>query len=264
MERQIDCMSLYLRDVRKSRVLTPEEEIELAKRIQAGDKEAEKTLIEANLKFVVSTARKYQHLGMPIEDLISEGNYGLIKAAQRFDYSRGYKFISYAVWWIKQAILLSINENSSTIRIPINVRNEIAKQKKEEPEFRCEDEQTQYIFDNEVIENKIPKLTSMNQHINEDGDELSAFIVDELPFPDEKMQNFEMDLNDALVNTMSCLDSREKQIIIEYYGLGELGAKTLEMIGEDMEITKERVRQIKDKAIQKLRNNSHALFQFFD
>lgn len=258
MNREIDCMSLYLKDVRKSVVLSPEQEIELAKRVKAGDKEAENLLIEANLKFVVSTARKYQNLGIPIEDLIAEGNYGLIKAAQRFDHTRGYKFISYAVWWIKQSILLAINEHCSAIRIPINIRNEIAKQKKSDPSLTNDNDRVN------SLERDIPRLTSLNKHINDDGDELSIVLVDDIAMQDEQMEKFELTLTDALEETMSCLELREKLIIIEYFGLGETGAKTLDAIGEDTALTKERVRQIKDKAIQKLRNNSHILFTFFE
>jgi len=258
MDRKNDCMSLYLRDIRKNKILTQCQEIELAKKIKQGDKLAEKKLVESNLKFVISTARKYQHLGLPLEDLISEGNLGLIKAAKRFDESKGYKFISYAVWWIKQSILLSINENCSTIRIPMNVRNDMVKQTKDAENFN------EPIDDNDLIYMKIPRITSLNKLINENGNELSVILVDEIPYPDQQIIDVELTLKNALDSTMSCLNDREKKIVINYFGLGDTGSKTLEDIGYDLSLTKERVRQIKDKAIQKLRHNSEPLFNFFE
>ena len=125
-----DCMSMYLKDVRKHDVITPQFELELAKRIAAGDDTAIEELVNANLRFVIAVAKEYQNQGVPLADLISEGNYGLITAAKRFDHTKGYRFISYAVWWVKQAILQSLNDNSRTVRLPANMINKLSKIKK--------------------------------------------------------------------------------------------------------------------------------------
>jgi len=127
-----DCINKYFRDIKKNKLLTHEEEIELAKRIQNGDSEAVNQLVNANLKFVISIAKNYQNQGLPLNDLINEGNEGLVKAAYKFDYTKGFRFISYAVWWIKQSILQSLNDHSRIVRLPVNQINKISKQKKNE------------------------------------------------------------------------------------------------------------------------------------
>ena len=168
-----DSITKYFKDVRKSVILTPAEEVKLAKRIKNGDEKAVEELVNANLKFVVSIAKEYQGQGLLLADLISEGNYGLIKAAHRFDHKRGFRFISYAVWWIKQSIIQSLNDNARVVRLPANVINKISKLKKEISKFENDNEREPVygeIFDSEnqsmVILN-YPKAASLNQMINE-------------------------------------------------------------------------------------------------
>jgi RNA polymerase primary sigma factor len=176
-------LTQYFKDVRKSTLLTPNEEIDLAKRIQNGDNIAIEELVNANLKFVISIAKEYQNQGLSLADLISEGNYGLVKAATRFDHTRGFRFISYAVWWIKQSIIQSLNENARTVRLPANVINRLSRLKKEIEKFEFENEREPIygeILDenNEAIDLVLyPRCSSLNDVINEDGDERGDHVI---------------------------------------------------------------------------------------
>ena len=259
-----DSIAKYFKEVRKSVILTPEEEIALAKRIRQGDEKAKEELVNANLKFVVSIAKEYQNQGLPLSDLISEGNYGLIKAANRFDHKRGFRFISYAVWWVKQSIIQSLNENARVVRLPANIINKITKLNKEISKFENDNEREPVFGEILKGENqtevmlRFPKAASLNQFINEDGDELIELI------PTDSVDVDELEINakikEELNRTLDVLDEREKMIIESYFGINtDCEPMTLEAIGEKYKLTKERIRQIKEKAIRKLRHNAQAL-----
>lgn len=258
-------LSKYFKDLRKTTLLTPDEETELAKQIKEGNQEAIEKLVNANLKFVVSIAKDYQNQGLPLSDLISEGNYGLVKAATRFDHTRGFRFISYAVWWIKQSIIQSLNENARTVRLPANIINRLSQLKKEIEKFEFENER-EPIYGEILDENNEPvelithpKCNSLNEVINEDGDELIDLIV----VNDEEAEKLFIDnrIKDELNKTLSVLDERERNIIECYFGINtDCEPMTLEAIGEKYDLTKERIRQIKEKAIRKLRHNAHSLY----
>jgi RNA polymerase primary sigma factor len=259
-----DSISKYFKDVRKSVILTPKEEVELAKKIKKGDQSAVDKLVNANLKFVVSIAKDYQGQGLPLSDLISEGNYGLIKAATRFDHKKGFRFISYAVWWVKQSIIQSLNDNARIVRLPANVINKISYLKKEIVKFEMENEREPVygeIFDkdNEAMALiHYPKCSSLNEIINEDGDELIELVSVE---EEEDRLVVDKRIKTELNNTLSVLDERERVIIECYFGINtNFESMTLEAIGEKYGLTKERIRQIKEKAIRKLRHNAHNLF----
>jgi len=261
-----DTLSKYFKDVRKSIILTPDEEVELAIKIQEGDALAIEKLIHSNLKFVISIAKDYQNQGLSLSDLISEGNYGLVKAATRFDHTRGFRFISYAVWWIKQSIIQSLNDNARTVRLPANVINRISYLKKEIEKFEFEYEREPIygeILDenNEAIELIIyPKCASLNDVVNADGDEIGDFIAVEEDNDNDKLF-IDNAVKDELTQTLSILDDREKNIIECYYGINKTcESMTLEAIGEKYNLTKERIRQIKEKSIRKLRHNAHNLY----
>ena len=258
-------LSKYFKDLRKTILLTPEQETELAKQIKEGNQEAIEKLVNANLKFVVSIAKDYQNQGLPLSDLISEGNYGLLKAATRFDHTRGFRFISYAVWWIKQSIIQSLNENARTVRLPANVINRLSQLKKEIERFEFENER-EPIYGEILDENNQPvelfthpKCSSLNETINEDGDQLIDIIV----VNDDETEKFFIDnrIKDELTRTLSVLEERERNIIECYFGINtDCEPMTLEAIGEKYNLTKERIRQIKEKAVRKLRHNAHSLY----
>lgn len=260
-----DSISVYFKDVRKSVILTPKEEVVLAKRIKKGDKKAIEELVNANLKFVISVAKEYQGQGLSLADLISEGNYGLIKAANKFDHTKGFRFISYAVWWIKQSILQSLNDNARMVRLPTNVINKISKLKKEIERFELTNEREPVYGDilkdnDEKVELlSFQRCASLNEPINEEGDELIELIQnndnhDEQMLIDERIKN-------EIHKVLSVLDDRERNIVECYFGINiNSEAMTLESIGEKYSLTKERIRQIKRKALMKLRANSYNLF----
>ncbi len=263
-----DSIGKYFKDVRKSTILTPCEEISLAERIKQGDDKAVDLLVNANLKFVILVAKEYQNQGLPLSDLISEGNYGLIKAAKRFDHEKGFRFISYAVWWIRQSILQSLNDNARMVRLPANIINKITYLNKEISKFEFLNEREPVygeIFDKDKEIMDIvyfPKCLSLNETINEDGDELIELI----PNNDED-NSFEIDnkVKNELQKTLSVLDDREKEIIQNYFGINtDLEPMTLEAIGEKYNLTKERIRQIKEKAIRKLRHNANGLYSLMN
>jgi RNA polymerase primary sigma factor len=262
-----DTLGKYFKEIKKSTILTQKEEVELAKKIKRGNQNAINKLVNANLKFVVSIAKEYQGQGLPLSDLINEGNYGLIKAATRFDHKKGFRFISYAVWWIKQSIIQSLNENARVVRLPANVINKLSKLNKEISKFELENEREPVfgeIFDkyNEPVSLiKYPKHSSLNDIINEDGDELLELIPDDITDKDE-LEN-DIKLKEEINKTLSILNERERVIIELYFGINSgFESITLESIGERYSLTKERIRQIKEKAIRKLRHNSHDLYSF--
>lgn len=261
-----DSISKYFKDVRKSVLLTPDQEVGLAKRIKQGDKEAIDVLVEANLKFVISIAKEYQGQGLSLSDLISEGNLGLVKAATRFDYTRGFRFISYAVWWIKQSIIQSLNDNSRMIRLPSNVINKISEMKRNIEKFEAENEREPVFGDFEDFEgfidiSSLPKCGSLNEVINEDGSELCEILEDKSNDIDESFYDVDSKIKEELDNVLSLLSPREKEIVECYYGINkEYDGMTLEAIGDKHNLTKERIRQIKEKAIRKIRHNAHGLF----
>lgn len=263
-----DSIGKYFKDVRKSVLLTQKEEIDLAKRIKNGDSSAIEKLVTANLKFVISIAKNYQGQGLLLSDLISEGNYGLIKAANKFDHKRGFRFISYAVWWVKQSIIQGLNDNARTVRLPANVIHKLSYLKKEIEKFEYINEREPIygeIFDkdDETMELlHFPKCASLNEPINEDGDELIELIsgdyVEDKLVVDERLKN-------ELNKTLEILDERERMIIECYFGINTLCAPmTLEAIGEKYDLTKERIRQIKEKSLRKLKNNSCSLYNLMN
>ncbi len=251
-------ISNYLKDIRKLTVLTPEREKTLAIKMMDPNttkdekSKIEKELLEGNLRFVITVAKDYQGQGIELSDLIAEGNLGLLKAIQNFDWTKGFRFISYAVWWVKQSILQCLNENARTIRLPVNVIQELHREKK-----RVESS----LSDMEDKFSLLPTTVYYDRPINEDGDTLIDTLIDgDNPLPDQLI-NDGVNLKSELNNLMSCLDERESEIIKKYYGLDNT-PHTLQEIGDIFGLTKERVRQIKEKALRKLRNDSYTLLDY--
>jgi RNA polymerase primary sigma factor len=256
-----DSISKYLKDVRKIDMISAEEEAELAKKVAEGDPKAIEKLVNSNLRFVISVAKDYQNQGLPLSDLISEGNFGLIKAAQKFDPTRGFRFISYAVWWVKQSIIQSLNDNARTVRLPVNVTNQISKIKKEMAKFEQENGRVATDNDMDLTVLSHPTCGSLNEKINEDGDEIMDVIEDDsFEKPGEDIFTEEV-LKNELETTLSVLSERERKIIEMYFGM-DGSSMTLEQIGDEYGLTKERIRQIKEKALRKLKNNCDNLFDF--
>jgi len=263
-----DSVTKYFKEVRKSKVITPEQEVELAKKIKDGDNSAIDELVFANLKFVISIAKEYQGQGLSLSDLINEGNYGLIKAAHRFDHMRGFRFISYAVWWIKQSIIQSLNDNARIIRLPSNVINKLSTLKKEIEKFKFENER-EPVYGDILVDSKdgetftemdLPSCKSLNETVNEDGSELYELIGSPVDSNGDNFYEVDEVVKCELEKTLSILSIRERAIIDYYYGLNsKYEPMTLEAIGEKFSLTKERIRQIKERAIRKLRFNSSDL-----
>jgi len=248
----------YLKDIRKIKVMTPQREKELSELMKSGnlsDREKEniyKELLEGNLRFVITVAKQYQNQGLDFPDLIAEGNLGLMKAIKNFDWGKELRFISYAVWWVKQSILQSLNDNARTIRLPVNVVQELHRAKREVEQTGKELEDK---FSN------LPSIIDLDMNINEDGDTLVDIIKNEnADSPDEVFDNKDV-LKTKLISILTILDERERIIVEDYFGISGT-PRTLEDIGEDFNLTKERVRQIKEKALRKLRNESSVLFDY--
>jgi RNA polymerase primary sigma factor len=253
-----DEIQIYLKDIRKLKVMTPEREKILSEKITSNNctvREKEliyKELLEGNLRFVITVAKQYQNQGIDLSDLIAEGNFGLMKAIKNFDWTKNNRFISYAVWWIKQSILQSLNENSRTIRLPVNVVQDMQKEKRQ---IENTNKELSSKFAN------LPKIIDLDMHINEDGDTLIDVIKNEnVESPDEIFSTQDT-LKEKMMSIMSVLDERERTIVEDYYGLSGT-PRTLEDIGMDFSLTKERVRQIKEKALRKLRNECSELFDY--
>jgi RNA polymerase primary sigma factor len=253
-----DEIAFYLKDVRTKTVLTPKREKELAKIMlnpDSTEEEKEKVhteLLEGNLRFVISVAKDYQGQGVDLADLIAEGNYGLLKAMKNFDWSKGFRFISYAVWWVKQSILQCLNENARTIRLPVNIIQELHREKKK--------------ADNGITEMSsklamLPTTIRYDKPINEEGDRLLDIIPDNGAESPDKLIDDNANLKIQLNLLMRCLDDRETEIIRRYHGL-DYSPHTLQEIGDVFGLTKERVRQIKEKALRKLRNDSYSLLDY--
>ncbi|MEX0746408.1 MAG: RNA polymerase sigma factor RpoD/SigA [Rhodothermales bacterium] len=262
--RQQRMLDQYLQEIGQIPLLTPDEEVDLAQRIKQGDQEALHRLTRANLRFVVSVAKKYQGQGLSLADLINEGNYGLIKAAQRFDETRGFKFISYAVWWIRQAILQALAEQSRVVRLPLNRIGTISKIRKTSAKLAQEHDRAPNIEElAKELDIDVEKVREAMQHtgrhlsmdapFNEDDDNslLDVLPDDEDTQPDESLldESLKIDIERAL----SMLHPREAEITRLYFGIGREHPLTLEEIGQRFGLTRERVRQIKEKALRKLR-----------
>ncbi|HHH80581.1 MAG TPA: sigma-70 family RNA polymerase sigma factor [candidate division Zixibacteria bacterium] len=265
-KRDIDrTLDLYLKEIGETPLLKPEEEVELAKRIKEGDQEALEKLTKANLRFVVSVAKQYQNQGLSLADLINEGNIGLIKAAKRFDEKRGFKFISYAVWWIRQSILQALAEQSRIVRLPLNRVGTLHKIGKAASELEQEygrapstDEIAEEL--DMTIEEINDTLQISNSHLSLDqpftegeSNSLKDVLEDErAQSPDEPVMN--ESLKEEIERVLSTLTEREAEVITLYFGINRERALTLEEIGERFGLTRERVRQIKEKAIKRLRH----------
>ncbi len=267
--RESQSLDKYLQEIGKVDLLTPDEEVELAKRIREGDQMALEKLTKANLRFVVSVAKQYQNQGLSLGDLINEGNLGLIKAAQRFDETRGFKFISYAVWWIRQSILQALAEQSRIVRLPLNrvgSLNKISKTFSElEQKFEREPSPDELAEVLEVTTSEVVDTMKISgRHVSMDapfvqGEENSLLDVlenDMEETPDSGLINDS--LRKEVQRALSTLTTREADVITLYFGLNGEHSMTLEEIGEKFNLTRERVRQIKEKAIRRLRHTSRS------
>jgi len=265
--RESQSLDKYLQEIGKVDLLTAEEEIELAIKIKTGDKKALEKLTKANLRFVVSVAKQYQNQGLSLGDLINEGNLGLIKAGKRFDETRGFKFISYAVWWIRQSILQALAEQSRIVRLPLNrvgALNKIGKAYSNlEQEFEREPNEDELAIELEMdVKEVSDTLKISSKHVSVDapfaqGEEnrlLDVMKNDEQPSPDTTLLS--ESLKTEIATALSTLSEREAEVIRLYYGIETEHAMTLEEIGEKFNLTRERVRQIKEKAIRRLRHAS--------
>ena len=264
--RNSDSLEKYLHDIAKEELITPEEEVELAKRIKKGDQEALEKLTKANLRFVVSVAKQYQHQGLSLPDLINEGNLGLIKAAKKFDETKGFKFISYAVWWIRQCILQALAEQSRIVRLPLNkigALNKINKAfSKLEQKHEREPSPDEVANNLDLPEDKVASTLELSgRHLSvdapfQDGEENSLLDVlqnHDSPDTDGKLMN--ESLCQEIERTLNTLPEKESNVIRSFYGIGKK-QMSLEEIGESIGISRERTRQIKEKAIKHLRQKT--------
>ena len=268
--RESQSIEKYLQEIGKEDLLTPEEEVHLARRIRAGDQTALEKLTRANLRFVVSVAKQYQNNSLSLNDLINEGNLGLVKAAQKFDETRGFKFISYAVWWIRQSIIQALAEHSRMVRLPLNKVGSLTKINKvfSELEQKHQREPTpeEVAMVLEITVEEVEATLGISaRHVSMDApftDGESNALIDVLEnFNADKTDNH-LDYKDSLrietERTLASLTEREKEVIKLFFGIGVEHPMTLEDIGEQLGITRERIRQIKDKAITKLRSQSRS------
>ena len=264
--RESESLDKYLQEIGREELVSVEEEVELAQRIRKGDRKALERLTKANLRFVVSVAKQYQNQGLSLPDLINEGNLGLLKAAERFDETRGFKFISYAVWWIRQSILQAIAEQSRIVRLPLNQVGSVNKINRVLNRFEQENERRPSIEEIsehlDLPEEKIDEAINVSgRHISvdapfadgEDNSLLDILVNDDSPMADRKlvMESLRAEINAAL----QILNDRERSIIEAYFGINQ-PEQTLDEIGSKHGLTRERVRQIKEKAIRRLRENT--------
>ena len=264
--RESQSIEKYLQEIGKVDLLTAEEEVELAKKIKQGDQEALEKLVKANLRFVVSVAKQYQNQSLSLNDLINEGNVGLVKAAQKFDETRGFKFISYAVWWIRQSIMQALAEQSRLVRLPLNKIGSLTKIHKAFAELEqkferdpSEDELSEIL---EMDSNEIKSTMGVSsRHVSVDApfvDGESNSLLDVLENGNADKTDEHLTYLDSLrvecERSLSTLTEREREVVKMFFGIGMDHPMTLEDIGDALDITRERVRQIKDKAINKLRS----------
>jgi RNA polymerase primary sigma factor len=267
--RDTASLDKYLQEIARVGLITAEEEVQLAQKIRQGDKKALEKLTKANLRFVVSVSKQYQNQGLSLPDLINEGNLGLIKAAQRFDETRGFKFISYAVWWIRQSILQALAEQSRIVRLPLNKIGTINKINKAFSQLEQQLERepnAQEIADllGLPVEEVKESLKNSNRHISMDaplvqGEESDMYEVlgnDEADMPESNL--LRDSLKREIERTISTLTDREAEVIRYYFGLNGMQPHTLEEIGEKLELTRERARQIKEKALRRLKHLSRS------
>lgn len=267
--RETASLDKYLQDIGKEELITADEEVTLAQKIKQGDQQALEKLCKANLRFVVSVAKQYQNQGLSLPDLINEGNLGLIKAAQRFDETRGFKFISYAVWWIRQSILQALAEQSRIVRLPLNQVGSLNKIKKEssrlEQKFERPPSSDEIAEALEVPEYKIDaalkistRYVSMDAPLTEDEDMklIDIFVDDDAPVTDAGLMR--ESLAREIQRSLSTLTEKERDVVNLYYGIGMNHGLTLEEIGARFDLTRERVRQIKEKAIRRLKHTSRS------
>ncbi len=267
--RETASLDKYLQDIGREELITAEEEVLLAQRIKQGDQSALEKLTRANLRFVVSVAKQYQNQGLSLPDLINEGNLGLIKAAQRFDETRGFKFISYAVWWIRQSILQALAEQSRIVRLPLNqvgslnrIRKESSKleQKFERPPSADEIAESLDLPENKV--DNVLKITtrtvSMDAPLTQDEDMslLDVYVSDDNPTTDKELMK--ESLAREIQRSLATLTKKERDVINLYYGIGMNHGLTLDEIAMKFDLTRERVRQIKEKAIRRLKHTSRS------
>ncbi len=274
-QRNMGTLDKYLADIAKERLLTTEEEVALAQRIKEGDQAALDKLVRANLRFVVSVAKQYQNQGLSLQDLINEGNLGLVKAAQRFDETRGFKFISYAVWWIRQSILQAVAEQARIIRLPMNQVGAMAKMKKVASmlEQKLERKPTvkEIAAEMDMSEDKVEQLMGLNSRtVSTDApldDEDDANFLDVFVAADEEQTDARVEqesTSKAIRNSLDMLSEKERTIICMYFGLGTSREYSLEEIAMKLDISRERTRQIRDRALKRLKSEPNSpLFQMY-
>ncbi|MEX8548781.1 RNA polymerase sigma factor RpoD/SigA [uncultured Mucilaginibacter sp.] len=266
--RESQSLDKYLHEIGKVDLITAEEEVILAQKIREGDQAALERLTKTNLRFVVSVAKQYQNQGLTLGDLINEGNLGLIKAAKRFDETKGFKFISYAVWWIRQSILQAIAEQSRIVRLPLNQVGSLSKISKAfsklEQEYEREPSPEELA---DILETTVDKisdtLSNSGRHVSMDapfvqGEENTLLDVLDNKEPNTDSMLIDESLAEEIRRSLSSLTEREREIIVLFFGLGANSPFSLEEIGEKFTLTRERVRQIKDKALQRLRHTSRS------
>jgi len=262
-------ISMYLAEIGRFEPLAPEKEVDLAIRIQKGDERAMKELVEANLRFVVSVAKKYQGNGLSLADIINEGNMGLIKAAKRFDHTRGFKFISYAVWWIRQSILQALAEQSRLIRLPLNrvgtitkitrVAEKLESEVERQPKGNEIGSQLEMTGDEVLMAMQYSRRHSSLNSPFQEGENSSLLDIIEDGEAEEPEANIMMEsMSEEVSGALDTLSERERTVLEMYFGISRDSAMTLNEIGEEFDLTRERVRQIKEKAIQRLRHRSRA------
>ncbi|HCW06016.1 MAG TPA: RNA polymerase subunit sigma [Cytophagales bacterium] len=267
--REQHSLDKYLSEVSKLEMITVDQEVELAQRIREGDQIALQKLAKANLRFVVSVAKQYQNNGLTLGDLINEGNVGLIRAASRFDEKRGFKFISYAVWWIRQAIMQALAEQSRTVRLPLNrvaslgkiARASASLEQKFEREPTAEElASVLEMTESEVTDNRqlSGRALSMNAPLVEGEDNSLLDMLSDKNGETPDQQLVFSSLKQEITRSLSTLTVREADVVISYFGLNGASALTLEEIGEKFSLTRERVRQIKEKAIRRLRHSTRS------
>ena len=265
--RESEALEKYLQEIGKEELLSTDEEVELAQRIRKGDRKALERLTKANLRFVVSVAKQYQNQGLSLPDLINEGNLGLIKAAEKFDETRGFKFISYAVWWIRQSILQAIAEQSRIVRVPLNQVGSVNKINRMLNKFEQENERrpssVEISEQTDIPQEKVDEAIMVNsRHVSvdapfvdgEDNSLLDVLVNDDAPMADRQLVI--ESLRSEIATILKTLNERERNVITAFYGIGQ-PEMTLEEIGNKFGLTRERVRQIKEKAIRRLRNSTN-------